>query len=408
MLSTKRDPSLVIVLGGVLAAANTAQAIEASDILSVNAGPLVFRPRLTLAEQYNDNLFYQSQGSVHDFITVVHPELETWLGKGQGPSSLRFRYGLDSLFYAENDLQNSTDHTFELTGVLKGARLSSENHYTFQYLSSIYGGYATTEQGNIVQAETVDRYVYDLAHTVGYDITERTRAYLQGTFNAIDFSKGVTLMDLNTTRGTVGFAFKALPKTSFLGEVYYSQAAAGPNVPSMAKGPHADFVGGFLGAEGQFTTRLKGSVRVGYESSEFADGSGGSTSPVVEAALTAGFTEKTSASLTYSRRDTLSVQYARQALTSDSVGLQFRQVFGAKGRLVATASGDYAVNDYGNQGYFSGRSDEHFRLGGALTYHMKLWLRASLAYEYEKLISSDPRALDYDVNRVTLSLAIGY
>ncbi len=408
MLSNKRDASLVVVLGGVLASMNTAGAIEASDILSVNAGPLVFRPRLTLAEQYNDNLFYQSQGMVGDFITVVHPELETWLGKGQGERSLMFRYGLNSLFYAANDVQNSTDHAFELTGKLKGARLSSENRYAFEYLSSIYGGYVTAEQGTTVQAQTIERMVYDLGHTFGYEITERTRAYLQGTFNATDFAKGVPVMDVNTTRGTLGFAFKALPKTSFLGEVYYSQAASGPNVPTMRKGPHADFVGGFLGAEGQFTPKLKGSVRMGYEASEFADGSGGSSSPVVEAALTAAFTEKVSASLTYSRRGTISVQSAGQALTYDVAGLQFRQVIGAKGRLAATAFGEYRLNDYGNKGVYAGRVDDHFRVGGALTYQMKLWLRASLGYEFEKLLSSDSRALDYDVNRVTFTLAVGY
>lgn len=410
MLSNKRDASAVVVLGGVLASMNAAGAIEASDILSVNAGPVVFRPRLTVAEQYNDNLFYQSRGgeAVSDFITMVHPEIETWLGKGQGESSLLFRYSLDSLFYAENDAQNSTDHNIDLIGVLKGSRLSSENYYTFRYLSGIYGGYTANEQGGTMLAGMIERYNYDLRHTVGYEITERSRAYLNGSFNATDFSEGVPLLDVNTTRGTLGFAFRALPKTSFLSEIYYSQAASGPNVPTMLKGPHADFVGGFLGAEGQFTTKLKGSVRLGYEASEFADGSDGSNSPVVEAALTAAFTEKTSASLTYSRRGTLSVQYTRQALTYDSVGVQFHQIIGAKGRLAATLTGNYGINDYGNKGFYAGRSDDYFRAGCTLSYSMKLWLKASLGYEFEKLLSSDARALDYDVNRVTLSLAIGY
>src|SRR5206468_12576744 len=115
----------------------------------------------------------------------------------------------------------------------------------------------------------------------------------------------------NTIRGTGGFSFQATEKTSVFGEFYSGQSATKPNRPfntndvTSFKGPHADFFGGFVGARGNFTSRLKGSVKAGYESRHFSDGAPASSSPVVEATLDQRFSDRTFASLTYTRRNSL-------------------------------------------------------------------------------------------------------
>jgi len=52
------------------------------------------------------------------------------------------------------------------------------------------------------------------------------------------------------------------------------------------------------------------------------------------------------------------------------------------------------------------RNDRAYRAKAALTYNLQLWLSASLSYEFEGYSSN--AVIDYEVNRVTFRVAIGY
>ena len=271
-------------------------------------------------------------------------------------------------------------------------------------LSGILGGGSNLGQ-------RVDRTAYYDNYSVTCGLTEKTGVYVEGSFDALDFDRGTPLYDSNTLIGTGGFLFKATPKTSVFGELYYGQTATDPNVPFSPtnsisfKSPHAGFFGGFVGVKGDFTSRLSGRVKAGYEVREFSDGTPAPSSPVVEVSLDQKFSEKTSATLTYSRRNSVSVQVIRQAYTADAVAAQLTQVLSSNGKLVGTLGGVFENDDYEKVGSFV-RNDRAYRAKAALTYNLQLWLSASLSYEFEGYSSN--AVIDYEVNRVTFRVAVGY
>ena len=149
-------------------------------------------------------------------------------------------------------------------------------------------------------------------------------------------------------------------------------------------------------------------MKVGYESREFSDGTPGGDVPVVRVELVERFTEKTVATLAYSRSQQVSVQYARAAYTTDLISFLLRQEIGNDARFYALARASYMLSDYEPNQAFQERNDKLFAAGIDLNYDFKLWLKGRLGYDYERLDSNLPAILDYDVNRVTLGLSIGY
>ena len=114
-------------------------------------------------------------------------------------------------------------------------------------------------------------------------------------------------------------------------------------MPTLRRNPDVEFVGGFIGARGNFTEKLSGTAKVGYEWRRFTDGSSVPSEPVADLAITEQFSEKRGLSLTYSRQNNLSVQYSRQTYTADSVGLVFTQTLGPSRKWQATVSGNYTL-----------------------------------------------------------------
>lgn len=392
-----------------LAVAAVSLGADASGVLVYTAGPLHARPHLSVSGRYDDNIFYRPDPPTagrpveDDFITVLSPGLSVELGRKEG-NHIAFDYTMDQSLYLDHTDQDSRDHTFSLGSDLEWKRTRVEGIDRVQFLSGILGGGSNLGQ-------RVDRVSFFDNYTVEYGLSEKTGVYVQGRFDAVDFEKNTPLYDYNTLRGTAGFAFKATPKTSVFGEFYYGQAATDPNVPFSStnavsfKGPHAEFLGGYVGVKGDFTPRLSGQVKAGYESREFSDGTPAPSSPVVEVSLDERFSEKTSASLTYSRRNSVSVQFLRQAYTADIVSLQLTQVLSPNGKLVGTVGGTFEYDNYEAVGNFA-RDDIAYRAGASLIYNIQLWLSASLSYEFEGYDSNV--VIDYQVNRVTLKVAVGY
>lgn len=403
-------------MGGVLAVSGPALALDPSDILVYSAGPVVIRPRLYLAEQFTDNLYYQSQVPRSDFIGIVQPGVESELGQPDTPVHVRLSYQLQSLNYAENSQNNSLDHFLTLETALGRGRLTPEGPPRLalvgtdsaQFASSIYGGLASFAQGAAGQAGTVDRQSYQFDHRLGYSLSEKTGVYGVGRYDAINFQGNTMFVSVGTLRGTAGFEWKGLSKTWFFGEAYYGQSAGRPNSPGTPKGPHTESMGGFLGARGNFTAKLSGMVKAGYEDSAFADGSGAVSSPVVEASVTWQPRERTSTQLTYSRRSASSVQWTRTLITADMVTVGLRQALGTPARAAVVVSGSMGINDYSASAYWKNRVDNFFLARLQLSYQFRLWLSAGLGYEFQMLSSSDKTVVDYQVNRVTLSVNIGY
>jgi hypothetical protein len=416
MLRSRTGQCRLTIAAGIFAAGARALALDASDVLVYSFGPVRVRPHVTVSGMYDDNIFFQGNKSLPgvsaeaDFITVVSPAVNLQLGRTLG-NHILLSYEMDQTFYARNNAQDHRDHLLSLHTRLQGNRLSLEGSDSVQFLSGILGG-------SLVQTNTqnarVDRLAFLNHYRLEYDLTEKIGAYVDGTHDATDYEEGTTLYDANTLRGTGGFAFRIAPKIRVFGEGYYGQSAVNPNRPfntndlSSVKGPHLDVLGGFVGASGDFHPKLTGSVKVGYETRRFSNSSAEAASPVVDASLTGRINDKTTAVVGYARRSSVSVQAAGQSYASDIVSAGLDRVLSSDGKLLARLGGSFENATYEDFGTYGGRNDKAYRANFALIYNIQLWLSTSVAYDFEKYVSNDPTIIDYDVNRVSVRVSVGY
>lgn len=396
----KYSASGLCALSGVFLTGASAHGLEATDFLLYSKGSYSLRPHLDVAQIFNDNVYYRNDEKVHDLITLISPGLTVQLGT-EDANFISLTYNFDRLQYWSESDQSANQHRIALGSHVVFNRLTLEGRDEIEMLSSVLGG------GISLGGQQVDRTTYFDEYRLTYEFSARTGVYIEGSHISQDFEEGIPLFDSNTLRGTAGFQYRAFSRSFLFGEIYYGQSALNANYDAP-KPPHAEFVGGFVGVHGFFTEKLTGSVKAGYEAREFSDGTPGGSLPVVEAELTERFTEKTVLTGTYSRRQQVSVQFARAAYSSDTIGLALRQEIGNDGRFRALARASFMLADYEPHPSFDQRTDHLIFAGVELNYDFKIWLKGRLAYNYEHLDSDLGTIVDYDVNRVTLGLTIGY
>jgi hypothetical protein len=395
------------MVAGLSAGGAQAWAIDASDFLVYNVGSLQVKPRAAMSEQYDDNIFLSASTPTNglravesDFLTVISPGVTLQLGRKES-NHLIFDYGLDQTFYASHGTEDHRDHILSLETKITRSRITVDGRTSVLFLTGVLSG-PYNQPG-----QRVDRAVYLNNYRLEYAISDKTSAYAVGSFNATDYAQGISLYDDNDLRGTGGFAYKITPKTSLVGELYYGQSAVSANEGSLlADSPYSFVYGGFVGANGDFTTRLKGSVKVGYEAREFGQNNPGSTSPVVEASLTGNLTKWTEVSLSYSRRSEVSAQAANQAYTADSISARLNQFLTTDGKWTANIGGTFVNSDYADNGSYAQRHDVEVRANVGVVYRFQPWLLTQLSYEFQKFNSN--QYFDYVDNRVTLRLSVGY
>ena len=76
--------------------------------------------------------------------------------------------------------------------------------------------------------------------------------------------------------------------------------------------------------------------------------------------------------------------------------------------LVVRLGGNFQNDEYANVGTFRGRNDKSYRANFSLIYNIQLWLSTSIGYEFERYVSNESTIIDYDVNRVSLRVSVGY
>lgn len=397
---------VLLLTGGVT------HALEPEEILILKTGPLSFRPQMSLSEQYIDNIFYQENEEVSDFITVVSPGLKLQLGR-LDHNYIQVDYSYDHRFYVDNSELNAGQHTVDLSNQFQFERLKLVGSDRVQLLSNPLSGVveriidtngvATFVRGN------VDRLSFNDDYTLSYDVGEKTSVYLRASHFNVDYQQGIALYDLQRVSGTAGFGYRAFPKTVVFGEIYYGQTSTDPNDPVLISNPDLRFVGGYAGVRGNFTPKLSGMAKAGYEAREFSDSSEAPSEPVVDLSLSYQFSPKRMVALTYSRQNSVSVQYSRQTYTADTLGAQLVQVLGPSRKWQATVRGSYSLYEYDLNSQPSGRVQyDYFRGSFSLAYQIQRWLTASCGYDFEHVSGDTQAVIDYSVNRVSLRLAIGY
>ena len=397
---------------------------EARDLFAVSAGPVVLHPRFSFSTAYDDNIYFLPSDypkdefrfprSRDDFLYTISPGLNARLGRLGGDNQIEFNYQFQQLVYAENDQSDSSNHSFDLSATVRGSRLSYDCNNSLQILNSILSGYRATVEGIPLEAGNVERNYVDLNHNFDYSLGAKTHILLEGTYRLRDYPVNQilsrTYYNQEEWRATTGFGYNLRPKIRLAGRLYYGQIERSPNVDRNAAGepipdpPRADYVGGTIGANGNFTPKLSGDVRVGYEHRWFSDEGGDDGYPVARVGLTERFTEKTSLSISYNRSGGVSATRGTQTANvtiSDSADLHFQQVVGLRRPVVLSVNFRYVQTDYSR----SSVSLEHLDVQAGASYRLQPWAALFANYTYQ---FGTRTAYDYTVNVVSLGVNFGY
>lgn len=404
----RRGRRIVLTLPWI--SASLLAAAQPEQLLVYSAGPLRLRPQLANAISFDDNVLYRpSTQAKSDFIHTISPGLEIELGTPETRYQALFDYDFLNYTYTSLSALNHQDHSLSLKASLQGDRIAASLvSAASRYTGILGGGSILNEVGSFSNlGANVNRWVFRDDLRLGYVVTEKLQAHALGHFDSIDYAGNLPLYDQNGLRGSLGASYQAFSKVSLFSETYYGQVSSTPNFET-AKPPHLKQGGVFLGAKGEFTPRIQGSVQMGYEIREFGDGTDVPGVPVVLASLSYQMTEKRTASLSYTRSTGVSVENANTSFASDTILFDLSQKLGVREKWTGNLTAQYRMDNRENRAGSADGEDSYYSIGFRLSYQIQLWLSTALAYVHESYSSSVQGTVDYQVNRVTLSVSVGY
>lgn len=407
-------------IAGMLAVGSSVGAAEnPGEYLSYSWKNLAIQPQFDTSAMYTDNLFYgRGDNRVSDMMFTVSPGLKLQYGRDDG-NQASLEYAHDETILVDNSEYNTHQDRVALRLRFNRGKIRLEGSDSIQFLSSLLGGSAG--QARLL----VDRVSLSDIYRITYDWTEKTDFYVRGTHNMVDYDKRTFLLDQTTIEGLLGASYQWTPKVRITVEGFAGNSSIGANA-GRATGPDSIYYGGFVGVRGNFTSKLTGSTRVGYERRDFASGESSSAStPAVSADLTYQFSPMTTALLRYDRRTFPGPQFANQISITDSVGFEVMQLLGTSGRWLAKGSVRFDNNDMtsatlppgtAGAGINVERVDQVLVLGAALVYQPQPWLSCIASYSFEDFnvtfnnaaASGVLQLVPYHNNRLSLSVAIGF
>lgn len=382
--------------------------------------------RISVSEEYDDNINLRSNNKEDDWTTSVTPGLTLTVMMEE--TEVNLSYDLSFVRYATNDQYDEVRHSLTLSG-LKGIPVAE--HLTLDLDESFYISEDPVETNEDVTSvrRTRDRYYrntaggrinylfgeedafyvgfshifvgnddpnvedsqgygalaginywFDVHHGVGFDYS-----YRRGEFDeAEEYDQHV---------GSATYSYRFSPKTQ--ANLFYRYDSFD------YQGPSEDYVvhSTTLGLSHDFTEQISGSISGGYyvqdpDESDDVDGFSG----------TVAFTQK-------SEKSTLTLTgssgYRQQFFEAENLG--FSKYYAASAtlshqlleRLSTNLSGFYNKNDY--QETESDREDKNWGGRAGFNWLLLRWLSGSLGYEYRQRDSNDA-AEDYTDNRVMLTL----
>ena len=418
--------SFIVVTAMALGQALSVIAVEPQDILAPTIGPVVILPHASLSETYDDNVFFLSddQGKIDDFVTSLSPGVSLQYGQNVLDANfIGFDYTLTQNWYAENSEISSDTHalTFAINYQKEGKyRFSGTDSIRFD--NSFLRG---RERSTVFDGgkRLIKRQYFNDQYRFDYTFSPKTSLYSSIGYNSSDYAEephyyytdvfgGRTpyaLYDVSSWQGALGFGWQAFPKVKLIGGGFYGQTSVERNLSQMPVRPDSDFGGFFIEADGDFGEKLTGRVRGGYQVRQFDRLANGASSdshgmPVFQAALEYQFTPKRKGTLSYTREGRVSVESPDWAYAADMISVDVTQEIGTQDNLFANGGISYELDDYETR---DGRQYQWVRANTGLTYHFNRWSKAQATYSFD-LFDSNKGNIDYSVNRVMLSVSVGY
>ena len=405
---TAARSGLSLLIGGL--ASCVSQAVEPEDILHLKVGNLNIRPKFSTALTANDNIFFRDGSAASQALYGaregdVISEWGTGFGAvlGRNPiNTLGFGYNYLHRFYTDHTEVSSGDHAAQFGAAMEQGRFRFSTDHSLSLLTGIQGGNTWLVQQN-------DRLVLSDAMRVSLDITPKSDLYLSGQYGMTDQEEGSQFNDIESWSLAGGYGFQYSEKLRF-----FAQTSYGVQTSSRANRSWSwDFVGGSVGAEGDFTDKLTGTLQFGYQqrSSSLTGERGGAPTVTMELEQLLG--RRTQISLSYTRANQVNVDAVDSTSVSDQVRLSLSRALGNRQKWFASVFASYWRNDFSaSGGAWSGRSDEATSLGATLDYRIQEWMTSRLGYSFADFTSEIPSwalgGIDYQVNQVSLSVNVGF
>jgi len=356
--------------------------------------------------QHDDNVYFANSNKVSDTIYSIQPGLSYAYGQKTVDHG--------SIFYEENFLRYARHSA---PNVDLGTAGADFNYDDGGMLLTAIGSYQQLFQNNIDtltlgQPQALFRStVYSLAGTGEFQLGGKTSASAGVTYSHVSYQLP-TLLSSEDIAFPVDVYYKLTPKLDLsVGYTYgvFRPQGAGPD----AKDGYAN-----VGARGEFTSKLAGTVSVGYITRTY--GNSGSTPSSVpnQASHGLGFTgnlsydltPKTVANLTVAR--SFSASALAQTTTNSSYTLGVTTDLSSQWKI-GEAISEQIVN-YGPQVFFvqntlptGNRKDSLATANIYLTYIYSRWLSGSLAYTFRN-DHSTISAIDFSDDVFGLSLNLSY
>lgn len=378
-----------------------AQDFDSDRWLVYEVGPAVILPNIGVSSFYDsDVLLGTTPNEQSDFIISTRPEMKIQFG-AEDINYLNIQYAPNYLKYFDTDFLTRVDHQFGLNLKIERPKTT----ITGSSAGSKLGGFIGQFQ-NFATVPT-DRITHNHNYRILQNISGKTSGSLAFSYGVQDFEQGSPIIDTTDWRVTGGGVFNYTEKMDLLAEVFYGQSTPGSNRPGVNAGPSASRVGFFVGSEAEFTPKLNGSVRVGYQDFSVDNSSVSQSSIVVRSDLTYAINAMSQLSLNLNRGAQQNIQAATAITQFTDVGVTYAQMLDTSGRWGMNSSVRYRFSSF-EGAPFTGREDNFFTISGGVNYLANDWFRAGLTYSYTDFSSSVVGLPSYGVHRVGLEFVIGY
>ncbi len=377
----------------------------------------------TLRGFYDDNIATTPRGAVGptgaplrqaSFGFEVSPSVSLKLPLEQTEIGLSYTYDMK---YYENR-SNSADHSHQAEAKLTHAftprykLLASDSFALAQEASLLDAGVVATplrSNGNNLRNIAVVSFQAECTPLLGFEVAYQNSFYdyqQTGTGSRsalLDRVEHLGRVDLRwqalpTTVGILGYQFGIIDQTS-------KDFLYGTVLPST-RDSHSHYL--YVGADHDFTTQLKGSVRVGGQYAEYpnavAPASKSGISPYVDANLSYAYTE--GSTFQVGVKHTRNTTDIGDALDQESTTVYGELRHKITAKITGSLIGQYQRGSF-NQGASNNLVDSLFLTGVNVAYEINPHLLAEAGYNYDRL-DSDLGGRSFTRNRVFVGIRASY
>ncbi|NVM21039.1 MAG: outer membrane beta-barrel protein [Desulfobacterales bacterium] len=354
----------------------------------VEWGRLRLAPKLSVGEQYSDNVFLTEKNEEDEYITTILPELS--LDFAFSPRSiLNVGYKADFRIYTEFDNFRKDHHRGGLSWTWTSPKGSEFAIGADAEDSSMQPYSEKDRHKDFVKGEAfVDSLLKVGAFTgLGIRYAHTSRRFDSRLDKIDEYDRDAITLDILYRR------FRHLPL--LLEYSYYHQDNNDLDEPSTDMDTHTVFIG----ARWDPTAKLSGTLKVGYTQTDFE-----------EVDDFSGFATDTDLTYRFSDITTFKLRAYRMLVRSTWAGRETGNYFiSSGGGLSATYRSapiaivldfSYTNNDFEQKDWwYEEREDNYFRAGVMAEHLLQDWLLLSLSYHYSRN-DSNFASVDYRENRV--------